>query len=234
MTTATIRYFQPRSLLIGLVMLLAAGLAVLMTPSRKIADGSPAMNLEAMIPKAFGEWKVDESATSLPVAPDIKAKLDRIYSQTLARTYVNGKGERVMLSIAYGGDQSDSMQVHKPEICYPSQGFQLMKDVNEDTLSFSQGGQIKVQRLVATLGLRIEPITYWIRVGGKVTAGNVERKIEQIRFALTGKVPDGLLFRISTLNKDEKAAYRLHDEFIRSIMISVDPDTKYKLIGTGV
>mgnify|MGYP006871988586 CR=1 FL=1 len=35
-------------------------------------------------------------------APDVQAALDRIYNQTVARTYVSAKGGSVMLSLAYG------------------------------------------------------------------------------------------------------------------------------------
>ena len=35
-----------------------------------------------------------------------------------------------MLSIAYGKNQSDALQLHKPEICYPAQGFTLLAKQN--------------------------------------------------------------------------------------------------------
>lgn len=229
MTTATIRYFQPRSLLIGLVMLLAAGLAVLMTPTRKMADGSPAINLEVMIPKAFGEWKVDESAASLPVAPDVKAKLDRIYSQTLARTYVNGKGERVMLSIAYGGDQSDSMQVHRPEVCYPSQGFEILS--NQTASVVVRNVTIPVVRLIAKQKSRVEPITYWITVGDKPVIGTVDRKLAQLRYSITGRVPDGLLFRVSSIDIHSDIAFEYQMAFVESLLGAVDKSTRKRFIG---
>ncbi len=47
----------------------------------------------------------------------------RLYNQSLARLYVNAAGEGVMLVIAYGNTQSDSLQLHRPEVCYPAFGF---------------------------------------------------------------------------------------------------------------
>lgn len=229
MTTATIRYFQPRSLLIGLVMLLAAGLAVLMTPTRKVADGAPAINLDAMIPKAFGDWKVDEKAVALPVAPDVRAKLDKIYSQTLTRTYVNGKGERIMLSIAYGSDQSDGMSVHKPEVCYPAQGFQVIR--LESGILKIPTGTIPIKKLVAKQGNRIEPITYWITVGQEVVQGQWSRKIAQMKVGLTGKVPDGLLFRVSSISDKEADAFKLQVRFIEVLLTSIESSVYARLVG---
>ena len=116
-------------------MLAAAGLALALTPRLKLADQGPTISLEAMIPKQFGEWKLEGTIASLIVSPDVQALLDKIYNQTLSRTYINPKGERIMLSIAYGGDQSDTMAVHKPEVCYPAQGFQILKNPTISTFS---------------------------------------------------------------------------------------------------
>ncbi len=92
---------------IGLFMLAAAGMALGLKPTEKVADAGPKVDLETLIPKAFGDWKIDETIVPLLVDPETQAKLDKIYNQTLTRTYVNSQGARIMLSIAYGGDQSD-------------------------------------------------------------------------------------------------------------------------------
>jgi EpsI family protein len=220
---------QTKNLIIGLAMVVTAGLALALTPREKIADHGPKVNLETMIPKRFGEWRIDESVAPLQVSPDVKAKLDRIYNQTLSRTYVNGRGDHVMLSIAYGGDQSDSMQVHKPEVCYPAQGFAVEKL----TMGTLQTGYhpIPVKRLVAVLNSRIEPITYWITIGDKVTSNATTRKIEQLKYGLTGKVPDGLLFRVSSISADSDAAYRSQATFIRALLRAVTAVSRSRLIG---
>ena len=102
----------------------AAALAKVGVPTKKIAD-TWETDLEKMFPTQFGDWQVDRSMPVILPAPDVQAKLDAIYNQVLARTYVNVRtGERVMLSVAYGGDQSDGMSVHLPEVCYPAQGFE--------------------------------------------------------------------------------------------------------------
>jgi len=51
--------------------------------------------------------------------PEQEAQINKIYNQTLTRTYVNPTGERIMLSIAYGGDQTDNMAVHKRKSVIP-------------------------------------------------------------------------------------------------------------------
>ena len=218
-----------KHLVIGLCMLGAAGMALALKPTHKIADAGPKVDLELLVPKKFGDWKIDETITPLIANPEQEALIKKIYSQTLSRTYVNPQGDRIMLSIAYGGEQSDSMAVHKPEVCYPAQGFQILKNTSG---SFATGaGDIPVKRLVATQGQRIEPITYWTTVGDKVAISGVKWKLQQLKYGLTGKIPDGLLFRISSIQADETKAYQTQDVFTRDLLKAMSPSDRQRIIG---
>jgi EpsI family protein len=107
-------------------MLAASGLAMALRPTEKIADQGARIDIARMFPEQFADWRAAAGIVPALVSPDVKEKLDAIYDQTLSRTYVNNDGQRIMLSIAYGGDQSgDKTQVHRPEFCYTAQGFQL-------------------------------------------------------------------------------------------------------------
>jgi len=218
-----------RHLVIGLFMFAAAGMALALKPTHKIADSEPKVDLKALIPRQFGDWKIDETIVPLLPDPETQAKLNKIYNQTLSRTYVNRQGDRIMLSIAYGGDQSDAMAVHKPEVCYPAQGFQILKNASD---TFSTGeGNIPVKRLVATQGQRIEPITYWTTVGDKVAVSGWKWKLDQMKYGLTGKIPDGLLFRISTIQADDAKAYQTQDAFARELLKAMSPAGRERIIG---
>ena len=220
---------RTKHLFIGLVMLVAAGLAFALTPREKIADQGPKVDLEAMIPKQFGEWRLDESIAPLQASPDVRAMLNKIYNQTLSRTYINSKGERIMLSIAYGGDLSDSMQVHKPEVCYSAQGFQVLKQSNAQLETGFH--PVPAVRLVAVQGNRVEPITYWITVGDRVPGSGTARKLEQLKYGLTGKVPDGLLFRVSSIAADHERAYLLQTSFVIELLKDARAEARVRLIG---
>ena len=222
-----------RYIVVSLAMLLAAGLSIAMTPTQRVAGTGPTIDLETMIPKEFGAgWKLDPTVVPLLVDPALQANLDEIYNQILSRTYINQQGERVMLSIAYGGDQSDSMQVHKPEVCYPAQGFQILKEM-DGTLD-TGFGSIAVRRLVAQQGARVEPITYWIRVGETVAVSSTQRKLEQLKYGLTGKVPDGLLFRMSSIAPDENVAFQRHSKFVTDLLSVLDKNARSSLIGAPI
>ena len=182
-----------------------------------------------MVPRTFGEWQVDTRVMPLQVDPATQAKLDKIYNQTLGRTYVNRNGDRVMLSIAYGGDQSDNMGVHKPEVCYTAQGF-TVRDGEQGSLDTGMG-VLPVKRLFAVAGARQEPITYWITVGRKATMPGIEQRLQELRYGLSGTVPDGMLVRVSSIGGDAAAAYALQDQFVRALLASLDTPARERLVG---
>lgn len=224
------KFVSFKHFVIGLCMFAAAGLALALKPTDRVADSGPKIDLETLIPITFGDWKIDSTITPLIANPEQEAQLSKIYNQTLTRTYVNAHGERIMLSIAYGGDQSDSMAVHKPEVCYPAQGFQILKHPKIGNFS-SEAGSIPVKRLVAGQGARVEPITYWTTVGGKVAVDGLKWKIQQLKFGLTGKIPDGLLFRVSSIQADENQAYQIQDDFMREMLKIMKPEERERIIG---
>lgn len=214
-------------------MLASSGLAIALRPTQRIAEQGPAIDLERMVPLRFAEWKLDTSIVPIAASPDVQEKLDAIYEQTLSRTYINQSGDHIMLSIAYGGDQSsDRSQVHRPEFCYGAQGFQL-KNKFENTLNLSDG-RLNVRRLEAVQGGRNEPITYWITVGDSATLPGIGRKLMQIRYGVTGKIPDGMLVRVSSIDQNANRAYQIQDQFIRDLHKSLAPQDQVRVVGRVV
>ena len=218
-----------RLLIAALLMFAGAGLALAMKPTQKIADTREKPVLDTMIPQRIGEWKVDPTIIPIAPSPDVQALLDKLYNQTLSRTYVNPAGQRIMLSIAYGGDQSDSMQVHQPEVCYTAQGFEVFDAVPGTLLT--QYGELPVRRLIALQDNRNEPITYWVVVGDQQTQFGLRMKLAQMRYTLTGIVPDGMLVRVSSIDRDEVGAYDNQADFIRSMLVSIRDTERERITG---
>ncbi|HRH79702.1 MAG TPA: EpsI family protein [Thiobacillaceae bacterium] len=220
-----------RKILVGAAMLMAALIALAMTPDKNLAESRNYIDLEQVIPKEFGDWKIDEALRVAVVNPEVQAKIDAIYSQNLMRTYINSRKQRIMLSIAYGGNQlSEKMQVHRPEYCYKSQGFNLSRVEERELMTPS--GKIPVRRMIAVQGRRFEPITYWITVGEVATLPGFGRKLAQISYGLTGKVPDGMLVRVSTIGLPLDEAYRLEDGFIYKMLESMPSAIRVRVAGT--
>ena len=211
------------------LMLLASGVTLALHPTQKIADQNSAIDLAKMIPRNFGEWREEQNKSIQVVDPQEKESIDRIYTQTLSRTYANPKGYRIMLSMAYGDDQRDGMALHYPEVCYPAQGF-VLKDKKIGDLT-TASGPIPVTRILTSLGQRNEPVTYWTLIGNRVFQGNIQKKITEMSYGLDGMIPDGMLVRVSSIDIDTANAYEMQTKFVDQMLSALAPEYRRRLDG---
>lgn len=221
-----------KALIVLALMVASVAGAAAWRPTARLADQRPRIDLEVLFPKQFGDWRTDENIPVQLVSPDTQALLSKIYNQTLSRTYVDGKGRRVMLSVAYGGDQSDATRAHRPEVCYPAQGFQVLSSALGKLDIGAQG--LQVRRLHAQQGGRSEPITYWIVVGDHVTVTGFEQKLAQLSYSTRGVVPDGMLVRVSSIDRDVPQAYTLHQEFVQQLAARLPAAQRAQVVGAAV
>jgi EpsI family protein len=205
----------------------AAGIAA--RPGHKASERGESMSLEAVVPKDFGDWRQLPEQGSQIVNPETKELLDKLYSQVLARTYADKSGYRIMLSMAYGDDQRGGLQAHRPEVCYPAQGFQLGQ-IEEGVLP-TPFGSIDVRRLTTRLGARNEPVTYWLTVGDQIVQSRFDKRMAEIRLGLTGQIPDGLLFRVSSIDIDATHAFKMQQKFVADMMVAVPGHARKQLSG---
>lgn len=215
---------------------LAAGIAMTGTAAAAPAlkprpDPGPAPDLEAIVPAAFGDWRIDPDVVQVTPAPDVQANLARLYRQIVSRTYVNGQGERMMLTIAHGGDQSDALKAHRQEACYAAQGFEI-RSLEHGELSAARR-TIPVTRMHAVLGSRSEPVTYWFTMGERVVLGRVERLRVQLENGLAGRVPDGMLVRVSSLASDVPRAYAAQQSFMSALLGATQPGQVARFAGAA-
>lgn len=225
----TMNHLHRRSWSLALAMILAASLAVYAKPSYRLVDSNARVELAQMVPSQFGEWRLDEGIVPIQPAPDVQAQLDNLYDQTFAATFLNSKGDRVMLSLAYGKEQTKSSSIHRPEVCYPAQGFLIQKQY-EGQIS-TDFGAINMRRIVAVQNGRVEPVTYWIRVGDMLVNGSVAQKMAAIRYGLKGEIADGLLFRMSSISPDVNEGFLLQERFARDLLSSIDNSKRKFLFG---
>lgn len=218
------------SLVLGLSMIGSAGLTKLLTPNVFLSSTRPAQELKSLIPIKFGAWQEEKNIVSAIVTPEIEAALNKIYTETLSRTYINDKGDRIMLSIAYGKDQRDTNAVHYPEVCYPAQGFQVKSATRSKIVTSI--GDIPVKRLETNLSnQRYEPVTYWTTVGDMVVTGPIEKKLKEMKFGLRREIPDGLIFRVSSIDYDTSHAFITQDSFVAALIVELNPSGRKRLAG---
>jgi EpsI family protein len=209
-------------------------MAAALTPTRLLADTrAHKMDLARAMPRAFGHWRDDPSAMAgVIVNPQQEEVLKRIYTQQLVRTYVSDAGERVMVALAYGADQSkrEGLQIHYPEVCYPAQGFEVRASRNA-AIEFGPS-RLPVRRLQTVLSEeRYEPVTYWTMTGDEATLGGLRKKQVEFRYSLRGEITDGLLFRISTIGRDADAQFALQERFVRELVAALPPEDRLALTG---
>ncbi|WP_124553226.1 exosortase-associated protein EpsI, B-type [Methylophilus methylotrophus] len=221
--------FQSKLLLLSILMLSASICAIALRPTYQPIE-RPTLHLESSIPKKFNDWVADESDTVQIINPEQKETIDKVYADTVTRTYRNSQGRRIMLSVAYGEKQAYVNQVHKPEVCYSAQGFQIINK-SPSYLKAFDGRIIKTTQLIATHSGRIEPITYWIRMGKIFIQGSVEQNLVRVNYGLKGIVPDGLLFRVSEINSEIEDSYQLQNDFINQLLLSSPTATRDFLVG---
>jgi EpsI family protein len=217
--------------LIAMAMVATTPAAELFRPTDRTADLRGPVRLAAQVPAQFGAWREDRGLRPVLPDPQLQATLDATYSQVLARTYVDAQGRRVMLSLAYGNDQSsETTAVHRPEFCYRAQGFEV-REAGVATLALA-GAPLQAQRLIAQYGSRFEPITYWVTLDETATLPGLRRKLQQIRHGLRGRIADGMLVRISTIGLAEADAFALQARFAADLQQAIAPEVRARYFGS--
>ena len=217
------------SVVLAVCMALAAAGGIAAKPSLKSHGSAPRYILEDIVPTRVGDWRLLPQSGMQVVNPQTKQLLDKIYSQLLTRTYVNPDGYRVMLSLAYGDEQRGQLQAHMPEICYPAQGFRVHS--NQPSELDTPFGDIAVRRLTTSYGARNEPVTYWFTMGDTAVKSKLQRRMVELRMGLTGDVPDGLLFRVSSIDGEPDHAFKMQDTFVADLLKAVNAQDRQRLSG---
>lgn len=219
-----------------LAMVCTSLLGYALIPRHAVADDKPAIQLEALVPKSFGEWREDPSVAHLLVDPTVQQKLDVLYTQTLNRAYVGKNGERVMLSIAYGKNQNtESTAAHRPEFCYTAQGWVVTR-IGVAKVELDKH-RIDVVHLDALAGNVRQPISYWVTLNEEASIPGFQRKVKQLKYGLQGLIVDGMLVRVSTQRGAEDPRgleddFAVQDRFLRDLELVLPSSSRSRFFGS--
>lgn len=216
-----------RDLIVGGTCLAAAAGAEAMRPKTRISLMPGDVKLADAVPKAFGAWSEAEGGGI--VTPQTENSLAaKLYNQELGRIYSRPDGAAVMLLIAYGNTQSDTLQLHRPEVCYPAFGFAVTE--NRPT-EFAVGSvRLPGRNLVAQQSGREERISYWSRIGEYLPVDNTQQREMRFRTALAGIIPDGVLVRVSNTLPGDANPFALNAAFVSDFLAAVSPAIRPALI----
>jgi len=188
---------------------------------RKIAD---------LVPVSFPGWSAAMSDGL--VKPKVEGLAAMLYNEIVERTYIGEKIDaEVMMLIAYGGTQSDILQLHRPEVCYPALGFEVHAK-QDSNVALPGGGNLPVERMVAVAGQRQECIIYWTRLGEALPRSGSDQRATLLMDAMRGFIPDGVLVRASMVSGDPDAAFRILNGFIPAMLSAIPAVGRPSLVGT--
>lgn len=214
-----------RQIIVGgtLLAATAAGFALMPRTVEKLLGDA---RLEALVPKTLGSWSF-EAASGLVLPPQDQLR-DKIYSQLLTRVYSRADGASVMLLIAYSGAQDGTIQIHRPEVCYPASGYRLV-EIDAHSIPLNDRVRLPSRYIVAESDVRREQIVYWTRLGSHFPTKWSEQKTAVIEENLAGVIPDGVLVRISSIAAGNAMA--VFDGFARDLYNAVGNHMKQVLVG---
>lgn len=216
-----------RDVLIGGALLTAAGLGFAgstLNRPRQLPTGA----LDRAIPERVGRWQ--SRGNGGLIVPEEGELSRNTYDQVLSRFYVAKDGPPIMLLVAYGGNQSGNMQLHRPEACYPAAGFTL-RTLGIVPVQALAGVRIPAKRIEAVSQTRTEQILYWTRIGDEFPVSASAQRWAVVRENLHGQVPDGILVRVSTIGQTAAEALPLLTSFIRSLVAGSGPAGRQLLVG---
>lgn len=221
-----------RDFLFGGACVAALGIAEALRP-RTLLTLMPSNHLGTLVPSQLGPWTLGEGGDI--VVPKVPGSLsDKLYSDTLTRLYVNkDTGEQVMMLIAYGRAQSDLLQLHRPETCYPAIGLAIQARKNDD-IEIKPGVTIPAVALTAGEESRVEDIVYWTRLGEYLPRSAGDQRRDRLKTAMEGIIGDGVLVRASMLrhNPEAPSNYDRLNDFMTALILSVAPKVRPGFIGT--
>jgi EpsI family protein len=215
----------PVAALLALMMVLSVGVVQLLIPHEVNVVKKGKFN--DIIPTRFGDWHEVPSPflqVNVNVEDGTDRSSDQPYDDVLGRTYVNGRGQMVMLALAYASEQTQDVKIHLPEVCYVAQGFNL-KDQKRVGLQMQASGKtVNGAQFVATHQNRLEAVTYWVRIGDGFPNGGMAARLKIFEDGMAGRVSDGILVRASSLlqeNDKQAEAFDLQHRFLEDLQTAV-------------
>jgi EpsI family protein len=221
-----------REFILGAACVLSAGAALALKPRRKVSLLPPGKKLSEILPQKFGHWASrDVSDLYAPETPD--SLLARLYGETVGRIYSHQEtGVAIMMLMAHGDSQSNELQLHRPEVCYPAFGFALVESQPVE-LAIAKGVGLPGRRLIAQSSQQEEAVIYWTRLGEFFPTGVTEQRLERLDTAMHRYIPDGLLARFSIAGPDTASAFGVLRQFISDLVMQVAEGQRAVLIGTS-
>jgi EpsI family protein len=135
--------------------------------------------------------------------------------------------------LAWGSKQRQELKVHRPELCYAAQGLQIIEQKNAQ-LALSPDSKLIATHMLTRGASRVEPVTYWIRIGDRISLSAWRSRMEILKEGVRGRIPDGILVRVSQAlpsTASPEGSYQVQENFLQELYAVADPAGRRLLTG---
>jgi EpsI family protein len=141
-------------------------------------------------------------------------------------------GAQLLMLMAHGDSQSNELQLHRPEVCYPAFGFSLTAS---EPLQLMIGKHVTLpaRRLLAQSSRETQAVLYWTRLGEYFPVSVTEQRLNRLNTAMHRYIPDGLLARFSMRKSGAGDAFADISEFVPALLAEIPKDRRRVFVGTA-
>jgi EpsI family protein len=219
-----------RDLIMAGACLVGLGAGSGLKPRRNVTLLPTGAKLADLVPMQFGAWRGQDVGDPLAVnGPDSLS--GKLYNQLLVRAYANEvSGEAILALLAYGRAQTNELQLHRPEVCYPAFGYNIQRN-EACEVPVGPSLTIPARRLFAAQQQRDESVIYWSRLGEYLPRSGGEQRADRLKIGLQGVIPDGVLARFSLVSTDGAQHWSTLETFIPELLLALTPAARRVLVG---
>ncbi|EGD60016.1 methanolan biosynthesis EpsI [Novosphingobium nitrogenifigens DSM 19370] len=218
-----------RKFVLGGIFAATVGGAMLLRPR---AVGSPvgAGTLDRVLPRRVPPYV--EAGTSDLIAPVDSDLAALTYSDILMRLYRRDDAAPIMLLVACGAGREPGLAVHRPEECYPAFGYDV-SPLRPVPMGTPLPPGMTATFFTARRDDRVEHVLYWVRLGAGFPASNRAQRLAVARENLRGRLPEGVLLRVSTIGGEASVALEALRGFAGGLLAHLDTAGREILLGHG-
>lgn len=169
--------------------------SVMMNYEIKIADA---------IPERVAEYNLSHDDEKYVDIYTQDSEQSFYYDKVLNRNYVSSNDVK-SLTVAYSNKQVQDVKVHRQEVCYNAQGFNIVSEIIKNEIEVFNKN-IPVYSFLVEKDQNFDVISYYIRIGDSFFLDAKNIRLYILKEAVLNKaIPDGVLIRVSTpINSKEE------------------------------
>ena len=228
---------NPRVALLCIGLMFASAVAWVLTP--RVRQHDMAAPLASLVPVNFAGWReIPLASDAVDPRAQLPGETDREapYDDVLMRGYTNPRGDIVVLALAYGRHQRQEVKIHRPELCYTAQGFEVLRRTPVDLpLTGVSAQPARGARMLVRGADRVEAVSYWIRIGDLYGSSAWKTRSHILFEGLSGRIVDGMLVRVSQIVPDAASAtpqrFALQEDFLAQLVRALPVNARDLLVG---